>query len=1013
MAWRIPFSPAYKLAQGYVQLVTVGERVPKIDGYTMPPPRTGGANTVMDKELNAMFKSVLHRPTSPCCHSESMLQDPLQYYMLYHGRPSDEHPQHPWTQNTAFSGSWYAYFESIEKHARKASRKLLARQELETLWETEEMQTVLGDLAGITFGIPTTEQSSSSISLDHCRLTCEEYVAFVTAQVVKNMDAIAWARVNRKTRMPELVQHLAVLPGAEEDESGRTKNPACETNYDDGSSMMSTPGLLRKVSFPFRDLETAFSYVEGQGKRSTQFAKTLDEFFTTQKLTLAGDPLLPSTAQGKQFWANRAKALTDVHNACVDLRNACASEGFVGNCLVEQTSLIRGAPADCHQADDADDVLDAHWGVTLTSVNSILPVGWIEPAYDSMTPSGYLTKLLSELPDRHYPTRQQLEVLAVCVEHLDIVKMQESDGVPWELRVQLVILLLGQGGSGKTWMVQQILAGVVAYAFGTDEAIRMVAFSNPQATNLSSDRFPASTVHRASEMRVQKLANNLMSPGDKLSSLQAFWGPPRAVVAEEITMWPAEVFNMGLLRSAWGRQEKCDLDMDAYRFKGNLWGRCPLILELGDPLQMRPVRSVSLFDTPAMLKERFEKGEGVSIESQYGIKSFNIYDYAFELTETKRFVTGNPIIAFLQSLREADSENGKIVDVGLWNLFQSRCVKTSSTGDFMKDARLQQKDFQAGYFVSYYWHAVIRFFFARARREARLLSVPLFWIQAADDIKGFDAQPKEEQEKVLKALLRNWNIHDTAHLHTLLPAYPGQRVRLTEKISADHRLVQEAEGTVVQIVLDVQEIIDVSRGEVALQYCPQGIWVCFDDCKVAPLAGRLSDKIDPSARDALCRLNASNPDASREPDSQIKPVHERMVFVPAVTRSFKRTIAGKIWMIRRRQVPLTSALDRTIQSSQGKTFRSGLVGDMGNLNSDRDSFWSAMYVLLSRATRMEDMLLLRCPPKSFFDAGPPAYLKSFLQRLHGTGGKIAAGRQKGDELIVIASRSTRVVPKWK
>ena len=31
--------------------------------------------------------------------------------------------------------------------------------------------------------------------------------------------------------------------------------------------------------------------------------------------------------------------------------------------------------------------------------------------------------------------------------------------------------------------------------------------------------------------------------------------------------------------------------------------------------------------------------------------------------------------------------------------------------------------------------------------------------------------------------------------------------------------------------------------------------------------------------------------------------------------------------------------------------------------------------------------------------GPPAYLKSFLYELHGPDGKIAAGRQKGEELI--------------
>ena len=69
------------------------------------------------------------------------------------------------------------------------------------------------------------------------------------------------------------------------------------------------------------------------------------------------------------------------------------------------------------------------------------------------------------------------------------------------------------------------------------------------------------------------------------------------------------------------------------------------------------------------------------------------------------------------------------------------------------------------------------------------------------------------------------------------------------------------------------------------------------------------------------------------------------------------------------------------------------------MNTDRDSFWSAMHVLLSHVTRMDDLLVLRCPSKSFFDDGPPAYLKRFLEQLHGADGKLAAGRQNGDSLI--------------
>ena len=364
-----------------------------------------------------------------------------------------------------------------------------------------------------------------------------------------------------------------------------------------------------------------------------------------------------------------------------------------------------------------------------------------------MQPSAYITKLLAEVEKDKYPTQEQLQVLAVFVDFLDQVKAEELEGLPWKQRLQIVILLLGQGGCGKTWLVQQYIARVVAYAFGTDDAIRMVAFSNTQATNLSSDRFPALTAHRASQMRVQKLSNSTMHPDSKLRALESYWEPARVKVGEEITMWPADVYNMGLVRSAWGRRAKCDLDMDDYRFKGNLWGKTPLVLELGDPLQMRPVRTISLFDTKEMLMQRAEKSEVVSVEAQWGIQAFKSFDYAFELTETKRFVPGDPLARFLQSLRDADAKSGKVVDVGLWNSFQRRFIKTTSTGALMKDSRLHEFEFETGYCLSYYWHAVVLFFFARARREAQLFSVPLLWIQAADDIKGLDAQPKEEQEK--------------------------------------------------------------------------------------------------------------------------------------------------------------------------------------------------------------------------------------------------------------------------
>ena len=116
----------------------------------------------------------------------------------------------------------------------------------------------------------------------------------------------------------------------------------------------------------------------------------------------------------------------------------------------------------------------------------------------------------------------------------------------------------------------------------------------------------------------------------------------------------------------------------------------------------------------------------------------------------------------------------------------------------------------------------------------------------------------------------------------------------------------------------------------------------MDSCRTTPLADNLAAKIAHSALEALWRLVCRDPSEQFTADPNVKPVHERIIFVPAVTRSFNRSIAGKKWSVRRRQLPLTSAQDPTVHSSQGNTFRNAVFGDMGNMNTERHAYWSAM-----------------------------------------------------------------------
>ena len=156
---------------------------------------------------------------------------------------------------------------------------------------------------------------------------------------------------------------------------------------------------------------------------------------------------------------------------------------------------------------------------------------------------------------------------------------------------------------------------------------------------------------------------------------------------------------------------------------------------------------------------------------------------------------------------------------------------------------------------------------------------------------------------MLKGLLRTWNIHETAHLLTMLPIYPGARVRLTEKLSAYDWVVQDSEGIVLAIAPDPAEDQDMTLPSVTLTHCPLGAWVCMDSCRTTPLADNLADKIDHSALEALWRLVCRDPSEKFTADPNVKPVHQRVILVPAVTRTFNRSIAGKKWSVRRRQLP--------------------------------------------------------------------------------------------------------------
>ena len=118
------------------------------------------------------------------------------------------------------------------------------------------------------------------------------------------------------------------------------------------------------------------------------------------------------------------------------------------------------------------------------------------------------------------------------------------------------MILLGQGGTGKTLLVTDIFIPLVNWAFPPgDEGERwlVVAFSHAQANAISTERIRARTLHSACAMRVQSLANKNMAPGANRETLIRTWRNKVLVVNEEVSMMPAEAINMEMYRAMWGR----------------------------------------------------------------------------------------------------------------------------------------------------------------------------------------------------------------------------------------------------------------------------------------------------------------------------------------------------------------------------------------------------------------------------------------------------------------------------
>ena len=159
-------------------------------------------------------------------------------------------------------------------------------------------------------------------------------------------------------------------------------------------------------------------------------------------------------------------------------------------------------------------------------------------------------------------------------------------------RERFSFLLMGQGGSGKTAIVQEVVLPTMDFVFPPDDngqkSSLIVCSSWAQAENISNTEHRAMSCHKAAGMRVQSMRNKFMLPGEKKPFLEQMLLTRRLLVLEEVGMISPALYNMLLYRSFHGRTSKYEVPESLYDKLQGAFGRIPLVIHLGDLLQLRP-----------------------------------------------------------------------------------------------------------------------------------------------------------------------------------------------------------------------------------------------------------------------------------------------------------------------------------------------------------------------------------------------------------------------------------------
>ena len=807
----IPFSKSYILHGSYFQRLATEPRVPKIDGAQI-------FDTATEKERERAFMlcSLLLRPTRMPDDYANLVEMPDLYADWYDLQAAD---------GAHFQDAWEKYAAGLRVAADECRALSLRCRLMPSIWNTREVHQALqaamwapGTLEG-----KFADAQAASYSI-------VQYHAMMTLDIYANFAAIGYARLHPMESQYKLDE---CIPTHEEHEGGVGGDIIDEPHLPT-SAADKTVGVSGRPHVVFDAkvlLEDVFTSTHPQSR--SEIGKNIDAQFLkgARGLTSFGD--VEARAPGPSSKEAARSAFRPAHRARATASLLSQSAARFDFASAQRRSFNMKQQDICVDPADAIEGVEPAPGVPRSEPVRLV----IEALSLGARPSEFIARLVHALehdPDEPKKlTEAQLHFVNDFKEVMDNIKEEDDMGVPWPDRTMHRKILLGEGGSGKSFLVLNIVIPAVAWTFpaaehGT-ESFLTVAFSNAQANGLSTESYRAETFHSAGCIRVQSMSHSALRPKDKLPELQAKWVCRMALIIEECFMPAAEAYNMLNYRSSWGRREKCAIDMRDHGAKTQSFGRIPFVLHLGDPLQLQPMHGVGLLDD---LKALVEGDANVSVEAETGIKLLQTVKDVYILDGTKRF-KDTALPALLGCLRR-----GQALPAAVWEALRARFIAQGTDGNCTVERRLQEPLFLDGHEVGIFWDTVARWIPRRCRRDAQRLNAPILHCQARDDCSNrpFNSMSDTEKLCLTERLLKRTNIHYTGHMHGVVSLHVGMRVRLTAKLSSEHATVSDAEGCLVDVDLDAHTSDDIrdawkaQRGFVELTtgYVPAGVWVLMD-----------------------------------------------------------------------------------------------------------------------------------------------------------------------------------------